>query len=120
VIEQPLQAGSFVAATLTWNRLVELDDRNGNGEFDRDESFRDRGLNNLDLYLMRAEDTDIRQSLWASNSDIDSVEHLFHAVPATGRYKIRVVFRQQMNQPAQSYGLAWWSVAAKKPASPKQ
>jgi subtilisin family serine protease len=116
VIQQPLQAGSFVSVTLAWDRLVDLNDRNGNGEYDQGETFRDRGLNNLDLYLMRAEDTDIRKSISVSNSDIDSVEHLFHQVSETGRYKIRVVYHKQANQPNQAYGLAWWTM----PASPKR
>jgi subtilisin family serine protease len=114
VLETPLQQGSYVSITLTWDRLVELRDKNRNGEFDLGEGFRDRGLNNLDLYLMRAEDTDIRQSIWSSQSEIDSVEHIFHQVPTTGRYKIRVAFREQINQPTQNYGLAWWTVPASR------
>ncbi|MGG6263848.1 S8 family serine peptidase [Leptolyngbya sp. AN03gr2] len=114
IIDRPLLQGSYVSATLTWDRLVELNDRNKNGNFDVGESFRDRGLNKLDLYLMRAEDTDIRKSIWSSVSDIDSIQHIFYPVPATGRYKIRVVFRQQVNAPIQSYGLAWWSAPSQK------
>ncbi|MBD1825879.1 S8 family serine peptidase [Cyanobacteria bacterium FACHB-DQ100] len=114
LIEKPLLQGSYVSATLAWNRLVELNDRNRNGEFEIGESFRDRGLNRLDLYLMRAEDNDIRRAIWSSVSDIDSVQHIFYPVPATGRYKIRVVFRQQVNQPVQSYALAWWTAPSQK------
>ncbi|MBD2079250.1 S8 family serine peptidase [Leptolyngbya sp. FACHB-17] len=114
LIEKPLLQGSYVSATLAWNRLIELNDRNRNGEFEIGESFRDRGLNKLDLYLMRAEDNDIRRAIWSSVSDIDSVQHIFYPVPATGRYKIRVVFRQQVNQPVQSYALAWWTAPSQK------
>lgn len=113
VLDKPLQKGSFVSVTLVWDRLVELLDRNRNGAYDLDEQFRDRGLNNLNLYLMRAEDTDTRRSLWSSESDVDSVEHIFYPVPATGRYKIRVEFRQRVNQPAQPYALAWWTLPAR-------
>jgi len=109
ILEQPLQANSFVSVTLAWNRLVELVDRNKNGEFDMGESFRDRGLNDLNLYLMRAEDNDIRRSIWSSVSEVDSVEHIFQKVPATGRYKIRVQFRQRYNATVQPYALAWWT-----------
>ncbi|MFM7449546.1 MAG: S8 family serine peptidase [Leptolyngbyaceae cyanobacterium] len=118
VFNQPLQAGSFIAATLSWNRQVELVDRNKNEQYDIGEEFRDRGLNILYLYLMRAEDSDPRQSIWSSTSDIDSVQHIFHPIPATGRYKLRVVFQRQVNQPVQPYALAWWSVPAQiiKPA----
>ncbi len=111
-LANPLQQGSYVALTLAWDRLVELSDRNRNGQFDAGEKFNDRGLNNLDLYLMRAEDNDIRKSISSSISDLDSVEHIFHQIPTTGRYKIRVLFRQRVNQPIQPYALAWWTVPA--------
>ncbi len=113
VFEQPLQAGSYISATLAWNRLVELQDRNQNDAFDEGETFRDRGLNNLDIYLMRLEDEDIRQSVWSSISDADSVEHIFYPIPTNGRYKIRVVFRNRINEPVQPYALAWWAVPAR-------
>jgi Subtilase family len=114
VLEKPLQQGSFVAITLTWDRLVELLDKNRNGAYDVGETFRDRGLNNLDLYLMRVEDTDIRKSVWSSISDKDNVEHIFHQIPTTGQYKIRVQFRQQLNEPIQPYALAWWTAPLQK------
>jgi hypothetical protein len=113
VLAKPLQQDSFVSITLAWNRLVELVDRNQNGEFDLGETFRDRGLNNLDIYLMRAEDNDLQKSIGSSVSEVDSVEHLFYKIPVTGRYKIRVVFRQQVNEAVQAYALAWWTVPAK-------
>lgn len=113
VLDQPLLAGSFVSATLTWNRLVELVDKNSNDEFDLDESFRDRGLNDLNLYLMRVEDDDIRQSIWSSESTVDSVEHIFYQVPKTGRYKLRVQFQRQVHQASQPYALAWWTKPSK-------
>jgi hypothetical protein len=109
VLQKPLLQGSYAAVTLAWDRRVELIDRNRNGLFDAGETFHNRGLNNLDLYLMRAEETDIQKSVAASNSPIDSVEHIFHPVPTSGRYKIRVVFQQQVNEPIQPYGLAWWT-----------
>ena len=111
--EQPLQAGSFVSATIAWNRLVELNDTNKNDEFDAGETFSDKGLNNLDIYLMPADENDPKRSLWSSVSRVDSVEHLFHEIPATGRYKIRVVYRDRVNQPTQPYAIAWWAVAAR-------
>lgn len=114
IIDRPLLQGSYVSATLAWNRLIQLNDRNRNREYDLGDSFRDRGLNNLDIYLMRAEDNDIQKSIWSSISTIDSVEHIFFPVPATGRYKIRVVFRQQVNDPIQAYALAWWTAPAQK------
>ncbi|MEM8639541.1 MAG: S8 family serine peptidase [Cyanobacteria bacterium P01_G01_bin.54] len=112
VLEAPLQGGSFASVSLAWQRQVLLRDRNGNGQFDEDETFQDRGLNDLNLYLLPAEANDVRQSVCASNSAVDSVEHFFCEVPRTGRYKIRVVYDQQLNDPEQAYGLAWWTVAA--------
>lgn len=112
VFDQPLQGNTHMAVTLVWDRHVELIDRNGNGRFDDGERFDDRGLNNLDLYLMPADATDIRDSLWSSVSSVDSTEHLFFEIPQTGHYKIRVQYQHQANEAIQPYGLAWWAVAA--------
>lgn len=109
VLAKPLKQGSFVAITLSWDRLVELNDNNRNQQYDVGENFRDRGLNNLDLYLVKA-DTPTDTAVCSSISKIDSVEHIFCPVPATGNYKIRVQFHQQVNETNQPYGLAWWSV----------
>ena len=115
VFEDPLQAGSYLAATLTWERLVSLNDDDNNQLYDLGETFEDKGLNNLDLYLMRAEDDDIADSVWSSVSDVDSVEHIFTQIPTTGRYKLRVVYREPMEDSlAQDYALAWWAVPIPK------
>ncbi|MCC5638256.1 S8 family serine peptidase [Nostoc sp. CHAB 5844] len=106
-----LKQGSFVSITLNWDRLVELNDRNQNQQFDIGETFSDRGLNNLDLYLVKADAKNSEVSAVCSSiSPIDSVEHIFCPVPANGSYKIRVQFRQQVNQATQPYALAWWTV----------
>lgn len=111
VLAKPLKQKSFVAITLTWDRLVQLNDKNQNQQYDVGETFSDRGLNNLDLYLVKADainsDTG---TVCSSISKIDSVEHIFCPVPATGNYKIRVQFRQQVNEATQPYSLAWWTV----------
>jgi hypothetical protein len=104
--EQPLAGGSYVSATLSWERTVEL---NSDDEYyDIGENFSGQALSNLDLYLMPADATDTSQSVWSSVSAEDSLEHIFIPVPATGRYKLRVVQRDQ----AQPYALAWWAKAA--------
>jgi subtilisin family serine protease len=108
VLAKPLKQGSFVAITLTWDRFVELNDRNQNQQFDVSESFSDRGLNNLVNADAKTSET---KAICASVSPIDSVEHIFCPVPANGNYKIRVQYRQQVNQDTQPYGLAWWTVA---------
>lgn len=111
--DQPLQAGSFISATLAWERVVDLVDANRNGQYDRGEGFTDKGLNDLNLYLLPADSDDIAQSVWSSVSEVDSVEHIFYQIPATGRYKLRVVYQQQVHdEPTQPYALAWWAVSA--------
>lgn len=111
VFKQPLKKGSFVAVTLTWNRRVELKDTNQNSKYDLGESFRDHGLNNLNIYLMRIEDSNPKKSIWSSVSLKNSVEHIFHPIPITGRYKIRVQFKlPQVNKSIQPYALAWWAI----------
>jgi len=113
VFEAPLQAGSYFSATLAWERVVELVDQNGNGIYDIGEGFQDQGLNNLDLYLLPADADDVNQSIWSSESEVDSVEHIFYQIPETGRYKLRVIYQQQVtNQSTQPYALAWWAVPA--------
>lgn len=113
IFNTPLQGGSYLAATLAWERLVVLNDANENDQYDLGESFEDRGLNDLNLYLMRAEDNDIADSVWSSVSETDSLEHLFTQIPTTGRYKLRVVYRQRIeDELAQDYALAWWAVPA--------
>jgi hypothetical protein len=113
VFEAPLAAGSYLSATLAWERVVELDDANDNGLYDLGETFQDKGLNNVDLFLMRADDDDIANSMWSSESEVDSMEHIFYQIPETGRYKLRVIYRQQVHdEPTQPYALAWWAVPA--------
>lgn len=115
VFEAPLQGGSYLSATLTWERLVVLMDANENGLYDLGETFEDRGLNNLDLYLMRAEDDNIADSVWSSVSKVDSVEHIFTQIPTTGNYKLRVVYHQQIaDDLAQNYAIAWWAVPSER------
>lgn len=111
LIDRPLAASSWVAMTLAWDRLVELQDTNQNKQYDVGEDFVDQGLNRLDLYLMRAEENNIDRSLWSSTSSIDSVQHIFHQIRDPGKYKIRVQFRQVVNLPVQAYALAWWTVS---------
>ncbi len=109
VLAQPLQQQSFVAITLTWDRLVELKNTHQDGLFAVGNSFRDRGLNHLGLYLLDANSNNLFGSTCASISDVDSVQHIFCRIPKTGKYKIRVQFRQQVNEATQPYALAWWT-----------
>jgi subtilisin family serine protease len=112
-IDKQLQQGSFIAITLIWDRLVELDDKNKTGAYDGNEAFRDRGLNNLALYLVKSDTQNAEAAVCSSISEVDSVQHIFCPVPTTAHYKIRVKFRTQVNEATQPYALAWWSVPAK-------
>jgi hypothetical protein len=110
-LAQPLRQNSFAAITLTWDRLVELEDKNDNQQYDVGENFRDRGVNNLELYLVKANTTKFDPGVVCSSvSQIDNVQHLFCPVPTTGNYKIRIQFPRQVNEPVQPYALAWWTV----------
>ena len=110
VFSDPLVADSFISATLTWDRQVKLNDKNGNGLFDIGEEFSDEDFNKVELYLMRSQDTDISQNIWSSVSKIDNLQHIFIKIPITGKYKLRVVFKSpQTNIVSQRYGLAWWA-----------
>lgn len=110
ILKNPLKQGSFASITLAWDRLVELKDSNNNNQYDLEETFENQGLNNLDIYLLPADQDDLEAKICASVSPVDSVEHIFCPIPTTGQYKIRVQFSQQNNQPTQAYGLAWWTV----------
>ena len=113
-LDRPLAENSWVAITLSWDRLVELQDTNNNRQYDLGETFRDRGLNQLELYLLPANENRLDRSLWSSVSSVDSVQHIFHQIRDPGKYKIRVYFRRAINLPQQSYALAWWTAPAKK------
>ncbi len=108
--EQPLKGGSYLSATLSWERRVDL---NSDDEyFDIGESFTGHTLSNLDLYLMPANTDDIAQSVWSSISAEDSLEHIFIPIPTTGSYKLRVVSNQADSSEAVPYSLAWWAQSA--------
>ncbi len=109
VLEQPLAGGSRAAITLAWQRRVELEDANGNELYDEGESFRDRGLNDLNIALVPIDGNAAATRTCASTSAVDSVEHIFCEVPQTGRYKIRVQYERQVNEAEQPYAIAWWT-----------
>jgi hypothetical protein len=109
LLDRPLAAGSFVSLTLAWDRLVELQDINGDRVYELGEEFRDRGLNQLELYLMKADEDSIDRSVWSSTSAVDSVQHIFHQIHDAGKYKLRVRFRQAIGTTHQAYALAWWT-----------
>ena len=110
-ISKPLHSNTYISITLVWDRLTELNDKNANQKYDLGESFNNRGLNNLDIFLMPTKTNNISQSVCASISRVDNLEHIFCTIPKTDHYKIRVQYTNQANKPHQSYALAWWSVS---------
>lgn len=107
--EHPLKGGSYLSATLSWERTVEL---NSEDEyFDSGESFTGNALGNLDLYLLPVDSDDISQSVWSSTSTEDSLEHIFIPIPTTGSYKLRVI-QSQRNGSTEPYAIAWWAQTA--------
>jgi hypothetical protein len=112
-LQKGLQQNSFVAITLIWDRWVELNDKNNNQEYDIGETFIDKGLNNLDVYLVKENGKNNEVVICDSVSEVDSVEHIFCSVPTSGNYKIRVQFKKQVNESTQPYALAWWTVGEK-------
>jgi subtilisin family serine protease len=112
-LQKGLKQNSFVAITLIWDRLVELNDKNNNQEYDIGETFIDKGLNNLDVYLVKENGKNNEVVICDSVSEVDSVEHIFCPVPISGNYKIRVQFKKQVNESTQPYALAWWTVGEK-------
>ncbi|MBD2178108.1 S8 family serine peptidase [Pseudanabaena sp. FACHB-1998] len=110
IFSESLSADSFISSTLTWDRQVKLNDKNGNNLYDIGESFRNDGFNHLELYLMRSQDNDINQSVWSSISQVDNLQHIFIKIPTTGKYKLRVLFKSSENNViSQRYGMAWWA-----------
>ncbi|MGD1854855.1 MAG: S8 family serine peptidase [Leptolyngbyaceae cyanobacterium] len=113
VIDTPLKADSYFAATLAWERQVSLVENSPDGLYEIGERFEAEELNDLNLYLMPIDEEDTANSIWSSVSSVDSLEHIFYKIPQSGRYKLRVVYKQQLTpKEPQSYGLAWWGVAA--------
>lgn len=112
ILKQPLKANSYISITLAWDRIVELNDKNNNQQYDLGENFVDRGLNNLDIELINTNKGE--EKVCSSISKVDSVEHIFCQIPEAGEYKIRIKFLEAVNQPTQTYGLAWQSLGNEK------
>ena len=106
VIDEALKGGSYLSATLSWDRIVELNSEDDYYELEED--FIGKPLSNLDLYLMPADSDDISQSVWSSVSTEDSLEHIFIPIPEDGRYKLRVVQTAANSGTEQHYAIAWW------------
>jgi hypothetical protein len=109
-----LKGGSWVEATLTWDRQVKLNDKKGGteGMFDPGESFTVQPLADLDLFLVKKGD-DPSKALWASTATGYNIEHILFQLPA-GDQQYELVVRQK-TVGSTPFALAWWSEAAPEP-----
>jgi subtilase family protein len=118
----PLQAGDFISATLAWDRPAVYFDNGITGVYEPGvDVFFGPPIDNLDLYLMRHDDTTTEQAVWRSVSTVDNLEHLFWQVPEAGEYKLRVVFTEDTTffagfESTPDFALAWWA-GVPEPAS---
>lgn len=111
----PLHTGDFISATLAWDRQVFFLDNGITGVYEPGvDALAGLPLDNLDLFLMRSDDTATEQALWSSISELDNLEHLFWQVPDAGHYKLRVVFTEDTTlfpgfEGSPDFSLAWWA-----------
>jgi hypothetical protein len=70
----------------------------------------------LELYLMRAGEADVRKFEWASTSTNSEVEHFFYQIPVGDKdqkYELWVANRETTFD-VPNYAIAWWGEDAKK------
>jgi hypothetical protein len=100
VIDQDVSG--WVAITLAWNRTVQSTELAGSDNYVSGDQFFNSTLNNLDLYLLDANNNSVISS---STTLDDNLEHIFAEVPS-GQYKIQVHYNDFGDD--LDYGLAWW------------
>lgn len=113
-----LKGGSWVSATLVWDRVVDLNDKPGGtmGQFDPGESFTPKALANLDLFLVKKGD-DPSKAVWASTSTDYNVEHIYFQL-AKDDQEYELVVRQK-TVGSTPYAIAWWAETATEPPNPQ-
>lgn len=130
-IGQPLQRGSFISATLAWDRKVVFAPGGDSGvtnQYDFGDTFKTSGatagqpentdqFDDLDLYLLPHGSTDTSGAIAASISPIGTTEHIFFQIPTTGMYDLWVNQFDADASPTQDYALAWWAMAALTPTN---
>jgi len=107
-----LAQNSYISATLTWNRVVNLQEsaNTRNGRYDSGETFQAAPLADLDLWLHdRTDNVDV----WASRSYVQNVEHIFFQLQNNHDYELRV---RQFSGQNTTYALAWWAEALRQGA----
>ncbi len=115
-----LKGGSWISATLTWDRPVKLTDKDGNDKTTYtvfSDKFVDQGLANLELYLMPKGETDFEtKNIWSSVSPNQNIEHIFYHLkegdPTTGDKEYELWVRQR-TKTTTNYAVAWWGEPGK-------
>jgi hypothetical protein len=118
IFKNELPAGSYISATLDWDRMVTLVDPDpmDTTVFHTGDTFNVAGLTDLHLLLETlGPDSDV---VAESISDINSTQQIFFQIPETGDYELVV---DQVGATAgggdQQYGLAWWAAPVPEPNS---
>ncbi len=113
-INPMIAKGTFITATLTWDRAVDEADADGVVE-DTDVYANGGGgtpVSDLDLKIYRLTDGPpvlVAQSVGIGGAHIgENVEHLHIPVPETGRYEIHVA-NVDVGGGLVDYGIAWWT-----------
>lgn len=110
---QPL-LGSYLDATLNWNRHVTYSDFGTPGAIDGADFFSVSPLDpqdNLDLFLVRD-----GLVVASSISTVDTIEHIHFLVDRPGQYDLRIT-RAAAPDLGESYALAWHGVAVPEPST---
>jgi hypothetical protein len=108
MLNQTIAAGSFLTATLAWDRVVTEGD--GNGIVNDSDNYSLGELANLDLRVLNAANQVVAESV----STTDNIQHLhvpLAANGAPGSYKLQVTYAGGGVLPT-DYALAWWTSEA--------
>ena len=106
---QTLKSGTYLTATLAWDRRVILeDDQDGDGRFDyyQTDILTPFDNNDLDINIYNSTGGLITGS-WSGE---DNLEHVWWQVPTDGSYRLGVEFYQVNDLATQAYALAWSAV----------
>jgi len=103
-IDEQLQIGSTLTATLVWDRHVGINDGGTIGVIDSaDTFFQSSSLNDLNLEIL-LDGVPIAESV----STVDNIEHLHLTVDQAGTYAIRVVGESFLGVTTEEFAVAWF------------
>ena len=120
---QELEAGSFIAITLAWDRDVQFDiDGGTTGFFDAGDTFEeyvdpgfgfpaDDVINDLELYFQPAFAGNVNQAR-AFSSGNGTMQHIFFQVETTDEFEFWVRQTDEDVSVNQDYAVAWWALGS--------